>query len=441
MKRLIFTGFFCVLGFGVTVFAQKLTPELLNKAREMGVSETRINEAINTQQGNTGRRTINNVVDTATSRNFDIISPNAEPTPTRTSDVFGSEIFSSRNLSFEPNFNMPTPDDYKLAAGDELIISIWGSSEANYINKITPDGTINIPDVGVIFISGLTVAQAQKTIVGKLSQVFSGIDTGEVNVKVALGKIRSIKVNIAGEAAVPGTYTLPSLSTLFNALYLAGGVNNIGSLRDIRVYRNNKEVARLDAYDYIINGKYETNITLSDNDMVVVSPYQNHVKITGKVKRNRTFELKKDETLDDLVRFAGGFSGDAYTDNVTVNRKAGSRYSIFTVDNDMMPSFAMMDKDSVSVDSVIAKYDNRVIVASWRIPVVGAFEYGKGVDRQGRRCQRQCFPVAFHPKATERGLHVRGIAAGYPGYYKRYERGHSTAWRRRDLHTFDGQSS
>ena len=368
MKRLIFTGFFCVLGFGVTVFAQKLTPELLNKAREMGVSETRINEAINTQQGNTGRRTINNVVDTATSRNFDIISPNAEPTPTRTSDVFGSEIFSSRNLSFEPNFNMPTPDDYKLAAGDELIISIWGSSEANYINKITPDGTINIPDVGVIFISGLTVAQAEKTIVGKLSQVFSGIDTGEVNVKVALGKIRSIKVNIAGEAAVPGTYTLPSLSTLFNALYLAGGVNNIGSLRDIRVYRNNKEVARLDAYDYIINGKYETNITLSDNDMVVVSPYQNHVKITGKVKRNRTFELKKDETLDDLVRFAGGFSGDAYTDNVTVNRKAGSRYSIFTVDNDMMPSFAMMDKDSVSVDSVIAKYDNRVIVrgAVWR---------------------------------------------------------------------------
>ena len=164
-------------------------------------------------------------------------------------------------------------------------------------------------------------------------------------------------MNIAGEVVVPGTYTLPSLATLFNALYMAGGVNAIGSLRDIQVYRNNKCVARLDVYDYILNGKYEANITLEDNDMVIVGPYSNHVGISGKVKRERTFELKDGETLSDLIRYAGGFMGDAYTANVSVNRKAdGNFYRMFTVEQQDFSDFPMRDGDNVIVGGTAMRY-------------------------------------------------------------------------------------
>ena len=196
------------------------------------------------------------------------------------------------------------------------------------------------------------------------------VDGKEPNtfVSVGLGKIRSIKVNIVGEAVAPGTYTLSSLASLFNALYAAGGVNDIGSLRNIRVYRNNKEIANLDVYDYLLNGKYDTNIRLEDNDMIIIEPYEQLVNTHGKIKRNRTFELRKGETLEDLLKMAGGFTGDAFTEDVTIKRKSGSRYQIATVTAEEFPTFVLQDGDSLLVDSVIPFYDNRITITGsvWR---------------------------------------------------------------------------
>lgn len=266
---------------------------------------------------------------------------------------------------------MPTPKNYPLSAGDELLINVWGDSELNLKLTISPDGTIIIPNLGPVALSGLTIDEAENRIRQELGKIMSNLVNGEepnTFVSVGLGKIRSIKVNIVGEAVTPGTYTLPSLATLFNALYAAGGVNDIGSLRNIRVYRDNKEVANLDVYDYLLNGKYDTNIRLEDNDMIIIEPYDQLVNTKGKVKRNRTFELRKGETLSDLLKMTGGFTGDAYTEDVTIKRKSGSRYQIATVSEEDFPLFILQDGDSLLVDSVIPFYDNRLTItgAVWR---------------------------------------------------------------------------
>lgn len=277
--------------------------------------------------------------------------------------VFGREIFQNKNLTFAPNYNMATPPSYVLGAGDEIVVEVWGPSELYDKQKITPDGTINIQGVGPISLNGLTIAEAQKRIASKLSGVMGG-----ANVKVSLGQIRSIKVNIAGEVMVPGTYTLPSLATVFNAIYSAGGVNKIGSLRAIKVFRDGKEVATLDVYDYLINGKYDTNIRIEDNDMIIVQPYDSYVAVTGKVKRPRIYEMKKGETLAKAFEYAGGFTGDAYNDNVNVKRKTGRQYSILTVEKPDFDAFAVADGDSVSVGRIFNEYANRLVItgAVWR---------------------------------------------------------------------------
>ena len=284
--------------------------------------------------------------------------------------VFGREIFRNRRLNFEPNLNIATPENYVLGSGDEVIIDLWGNTVRNIRQEITPDGNITIDETGPIYLNGLKIEEAYVRVKNALSNVYASLKDDEPNtfMKLSLGKVRSIRVNVMGEVALPGTYTLPSFATLFNALYAAGGVNEIGSLRGIKVYRNSKEVAKLDVYDYLLNGKYNTNIRLEENDMVIVSPYDQLAVVRGKVKRNRIFELKKGETLKQLLNMAGGFTGDAYRKDVRVKRKAGSRYQIATVTEDKYPTFAMMDGDSLLVDSVIPFYENRLTVtgAVWR---------------------------------------------------------------------------
>lgn len=286
--------------------------------------------------------------------------------------VFGREIFSNKNLSFSPELNIPTPKNYVLAAGDEVLINVWGDSELNLKLKVSPDGTIIIPNVGPVALSGLTIETAESKIRQELGQIIStlvnGGEGGNTSVSLSLGQIRSMKVHIVGEAVAPGTYTLPSFATLFNALYAAGGVNDIGSLRSVKVYRNSKEVANLDVYAYLLQGKFTTNIRLEENDMIIIGPYENLVSANGKVKRNRLFEIKKGETLQDLLNMAGGFTGDAFTEDVQVKRKAGNRYRIATVTQEEFPTFALQDGDSLLVDSVIPYYDNRITItgAVWR---------------------------------------------------------------------------
>lgn len=373
---------FCIfcLFIPVITFAQ-IPQELLEKAKAAGMTEEQIQQEMRKrlEQQDTKQVTIpaaeNPITDRITIDTeippLDLQREYNTPEDSSKNQVFGREIFSNKNLSFEPNLNMPTPRNYPLSAGDELQINVWGDSELNLKLSVSPDGTIIIPNLGPVSISGLTVEQAENRIRQELGKIMTNlVDGSEPNtfVSVGLGKIRSIKVNIVGEAVTPGTYTLPSLASLFNALYAAGGVNDIGSLRNIRVYRNNKEIANLDVYDYLLNGKYDTNIRLEDNDMIIIEPYDQLVNTKGKVKRNRTFELRKGETLSDLLKMAGGFTGDAFTEDVTIKRKSGSRYQIATITEDDFPTFVLHDGDSLLVDSVIPFYDNRITItgAVWR---------------------------------------------------------------------------
>ena len=373
-----------LLWLAVPLSAQ-VPQDLIDKAKAAGMTDEQIRREMNKRMGQSGTeqatRTASEAVVTdrtvTLSEGKEMPSLDAQreanrPVGDLSGTVFGREIFSNKNLSFEPNLNVPTPKGYVLSAGDELLINVWGDSELNLKLKVSPEGTILIPNLGPVSVSGLTIETAENRIRQELGRIMSTLsgDTDGANtfVSVSLSQIRSIKVNIVGEVVAPGTYTLPSLATLFNALYAAGGVNEIGSLRGIKVYRNSKEVAKLDVYDYLLNGKYNTNIRLEENDMVIVSPYDQLAVVQGKVKRNRIFELKKGETLSQLLNMAGGFTGDAYKKDVRVKRKAGSRYQIATVTEDKYPTFAMIDGDSLLVDSVIPFYENRLTVtgAVWR---------------------------------------------------------------------------
>ena len=381
IRNVLFGG---LLWLAVPLAAQ-VPQDLIDKAKAAGMTDDQIQQEIAKRMGQSGAgQTTSRASDAvisdrviATTPGEDSISPEEQrkrnlPENDLKETVFGREIFSNKNLSFEPDLNIPTPKNYILSAGDELLINVWGDSELNLKLKVSPEGTILIPNLGPVSVSGLTIETAENRIRQELGRIMSTLsgntDGANTFVSVSLSQIRSIKVNIVGEVVAPGTYTLPSFATLFNALYAAGGVNEIGSLRGIKVYRNSKEVAKLDVYDYLLNGKYNTNIRLEENDMVIVSPYDQLAVVRGKVKRNRIFEMKKGETLQQLLNMAGGFTGDAYKKDVCIKRKADSRYQIATVTEDKYPTFAMMDGDSLLVDSVIPFYENRLIVtgAVWR---------------------------------------------------------------------------
>lgn len=371
--------FFCSL-YSILAIAQ-VPQELLDKAKAAGMTEEQIQQEITKRLNSSGTKqsvipaseqpVTDRIMITNEIPPIDIQRKDNTSKDSLKNQVFGREIFSNKNLSFEPNMNMPTPRNYPLSAGDEVLIDVWGDSELNLKLTLSPEGTIIIPNVGPVALSGLTIEEAENRIKQELGKImWNLVDGKEPNtfVSVGLGKIRSIKVNIVGEAVAPGTYTLSSLASLFNALYAAGGVNDIGSLRNIRVYRNNKEIANLDVYDYLLNGKYDTNIRLEDNDMIIIEPYEQLVNTHGKIKRNRTFELRKGETLEDLLKMAGGFTGDAFTEDVTIKRKSGSRYQIATVTAEEFPTFVLQDGDSLLVDSVIPFYDNRITITGsvWR---------------------------------------------------------------------------
>lgn len=278
--------------------------------------------------------------------------------------VFGRDIFYSSNLTFEPSMNIATPTDYRLGPGDQVVIEVWGASEANIVQKVTPDGYISIPDVGPIAVNGLTVQAASNRIRAKLSKIYSGMKTANVdlstNVKVSLGQIRTIQVNIMGEVARPGTYALSSFSTVFHALYKAGGVSPIGSLRNIKVVRGGRTVATIDVYDYILQGRSHTDIRLQEGDVILASPYEALVMIQGKIKRPMYYEMKSSESIATLINYAGGFSDDAYASSITVERSNAKERTICTVDEMHYNDFKMKDGDVVSIGAILDRYDNRV---------------------------------------------------------------------------------
>ena len=269
--------------------------------------------------------------------------------------VFGRDIFNNKELTFEPNMNIATPQNYKLGPGDAVFIDIYGASQKTIEGTISPDGEITIDGFGPVHVSGLTVAQANSKLRSTLGARYSSSQ-----IKLTVGQTKTIMVNVMGEVKVPGTYTLSAFATVFHALYMAGGTNELGTLRSIKVYRNNKLVTVVDIYDYILNGKLTGNIRLADNDVIVVGPYDCLVNITGKVKRPMYYEMKRNESLSTLLKYSGGFAGDAYTKSVRVVRKTGQQRSVFNIEEFDMASFHISDGDSVSVDSILPRYENTV---------------------------------------------------------------------------------
>ena len=269
--------------------------------------------------------------------------------------VFGRDIFNNKELSFEPNMNIATPQNYRLGPGDAVIIDIYGASQKTIQSTVSPDGEVTIEGYGPVNVSGLTVAQANARLRNTVGSRYRSS-----RVKLTVGQTKTIMVNVMGEVKAPGTYTLSAFATVFHALYMAGGTNDLGTLRNIKVYRNNRLVTVVDIYDYILSGKRTGNVRLADNDVIVVGPYDCLVTIAGKVKRPMIYEMKKNESVNSLLKYSGGFAGDAYKKSVRVNRKTGREKSVYNVEEFDFANFRIDDGDSVSVDSILPRYANTV---------------------------------------------------------------------------------
>ena len=294
-------------------------------------------------------------------------------------EVFGRSIFTNHNLSFAPNVNIPTPANYKLGPGDEVIIDIWGSNEATIRQTISPDGFINVPNLGLISLNGMTVKNADSYLRKKFGKIYPvDGENPESDIKLTLGNIRSIQVNILGEVAVPGTYSLSSLSTIYNALYCAGGVSDVGTLREIRLVRNKKTIATVDVYDFILNGNSSDDVKLQDGDVIIVAPYKQLVDVAGKVKRPMVYEMKEGETVQNLIDYSGGFAGDAYKSNLRLIRRNGVEYQVYTVDSEDFGAFTLMDGDSLTVETMLDRYANKIDIQG-AVYRPGAYQLGGNI--------------------------------------------------------------
>ena len=280
-----------------------------------------------------------------------------EPTPEEKKKVFGRDIFNKKFLTFEPQMNIATPQNYVLGPGDQLVIDIYGNTQQSEILTVSPDGEVTVPNVGPIQVSGLTVSAAQSRIRGKMGKFYTDSD-----IKVTVGQTRTIIVNVMGEVKAPGTYTLSAFSTVFNALYMAGGISDLGTLRNVKVFRNGRQITVVDIYEFIINGRLSGNVHLQDNDVIQVGTYESVVDISGRVKRPMAYEMRKSESLSSLLKYCGGFTGDAYKKLVRVLRKSEDLKSVYNVEEFEMSEFKMDDGDSVIVDSIIDRYKNMVEV-------------------------------------------------------------------------------
>lgn len=333
--------------------------------------------------------------------------------------VFGRDIFNNKELTFEPNMNISTPQNYRLGPGDAVFIDIYGASQKTIESTVSPDGTVTIEGFGPVQVSGLTVEQANAKLRSTLGTRYSSS-----KIKLTVGQTRTIMINVMGEVKNPGTYTLPAFATVFHALYMAGGTNDLGTLRNIKVYRNNRLVSVVDIYDYILNGKLTGNVHLADNDVISVGTYDCLVNITGKVKRPMYYEMKKNESVGTLLKYAGGFTGDAYKKSVRIVRKTGREYSVYNVDEFDMSAFHLADEDSVSVDSILPRFSNMVEIKG-AVFRPGMYQVGGGINSvrtliesaDGLREEAFTARAVMHRMKEDRTLEVlpvdvEGILAG-----------------------------
>ncbi len=276
--------------------------------------------------------------------------------------IYGHNVFTSKALSFEPNENLATPQNYRLGPGDEIVIDIWGTSEDHIRQTISPEGSIMISQIGPIYLNGMTINEANSHIKGRFASKYAGVggNEPESDINVTLGQVRTIQVDLMGEVAVPGTYRLSPFSTVFHALYKAGGINDIGTMRNIEVLRNGRRIVGVDIYEYLFDGKQTGNIRLQEGDVIIVPPYEQLVNISGNVKRPMYYEITEDETLSDLIDYAGGFTGDAYTEQIRLARQTGRENELFNIVSGDFDSYRLNDGDIVTVGTILDRYANRV---------------------------------------------------------------------------------
>ena len=338
----------------------------------------RVNRFITTQEINEGQ-TLTFKLDKNGNLVSDTITIFKELQPE--DQVFGRNIFNTENLTFEPSMNLPTPTNYRLGPGDEIIIDVWGVSQVSIRETITPDGNINIDNLGLVYINGMTINEATHYLRKELNKVYAGLD-GEnpgSQLKVSLGSNRTIQVNVMGEVLYPGTYALSAFSTVFHALYSAGGVSEIGSLRNVQVVRKGKKIASIDVYDFIMQGKTHEDIGLQEGDVIIVSPYEMLVKIEGNVKRPMKYEMKNDETVSTLLKYAGNFSSDAYTRSMKLVRQNGREYQIFTVDDMDYSVFKLKDGDVLTAEAILNRFENKLEIKG-AVYRPGIYQFGGNLN-------------------------------------------------------------
>lgn len=300
------------------------------------------------------------MADTAQIRRDQEINYYGEVSGSNARKIYGHEVFNTQALTFEPNENIATPQNYRLGPGDEVIIDIWGNSEDHLRQTISPEGSIMIEQIGPIYLNGLTVSEANKHLKNTFAKKYAGVTDAETNVQMTLGQVRSIQVDIMGEVATPGTFMMSPFASVFHALYRAGGINDIGSLRNIQVLRNGKKVAGVDIYQYLFDGKSAGNIRLQEGDVVIVPPYEQLVNIEGNVKRPMYYEIKPGETIQNIIDYAGGFTGDAYSEMVRLARQAGTENELYNIDKEEFASYRLKDGDEVTIGTILDRFANRV---------------------------------------------------------------------------------
>lgn len=294
-----------------------------------------------------------------------------------TDRIFGSELFNAKNPTFEPDMNIPTPVNYILGVGDDLMIDIWGASNNFYKLTVSFEGTVVIDNVGPVYVQGLTIEEAEKRIISKLKTLYRGLNQ-DTFINISLGQVRSIQVTVMGEVYEPGSYTLTSLSTVFNALFKSGGITDKGSYRNIEVIRNNKVIEVFDVYDILLKGDQSKNIRLNDQDIIKVNVYKNRVRLLGNIKRPAYYEVLEDESLSQVISNAGSFDSDAYTKLITVDRYNDIEKEIVTVSQDDFDNFKLKDGDKIHIHKTLNKYKNKVVIAGavWR---AGRYELTDGL--------------------------------------------------------------
>lgn len=274
--------------------------------------------------------------------------------------IYGHTVFTSPNLSFEPNVNLATPQDYRLGPGDEVIIDIWGNSEDHLRQTISPEGSIMIAQLGPLYLNGMTIEEAGKHIRTSFASKYAGVGEETSEIQVTLGQLRTIQLDIMGEVAIPGTYRLSPFSNVFHALYKAGGISDIGSMRNVELIRNGRKIADIDIYEFLFNGSQKGNVRLQEGDLIIVPSYKQLVNLEGNVRRPMYYELKPGETLQDIINFAGGFTGDAYTDMIRISRQTGRENELLNVRNEDFATYKLQDGDAINVGTILDRYANRV---------------------------------------------------------------------------------